>query len=60
MNLAVALEPYRYDSIFTQSPQDVTPKEIKSCKNAENSQLLHREVTYTPFQYPFALNLNEV
>ncbi|KUJ96918.1 MAG: CRISPR-associated protein Cst2 [Desulfonauticus sp.] len=59
MNLAVALEPYRYDSIFTQSPQDVTPKEIKSCKNAENSQLLHREVTYTPFQYPFALNLNE-
>ncbi|WP_457571426.1 hypothetical protein [Desulfovulcanus sp.] len=59
MNLAVALEPYRYDSIFTQSPQDVTPKEIKSCKNAENSQLLHREVTYTPFQYPFALNLKE-
>ncbi len=59
MNLAIALEPYRYDSIFTQSPQDVTPKEIKSCKNAENSQLLHREVTYTPFQYPFALNLNE-
>jgi CRISPR-associated protein Cst2 len=59
MNLALALEPYRYDSIFTQSPQDVTPNEIKSCKNAENSQLLHREVTYTPFQYPFALNLNE-
>ncbi|OCC14482.1 CRISPR-associated protein Cas7/Cst2/DevR [Dissulfuribacter thermophilus] len=59
MNLAVALEPYRYDSIFTQSPQDVTPNEIKSYKNAENSQLLHREVTYTPFQYPFALNLNE-
>ena len=59
MNMAVALEPYRYDSVFTQSPQDVTPKDIKGCKNTENSQLLHREVTYTPFQYPFALNLQE-
>lgn len=59
MNMAVALEPYRYDSVFTQSPQDITPKDIKGCKNTENSQLLHREVTYTPFQYPFALNLQD-
>lgn len=58
-NLAVALEPYRYDSVFTQSPQDATPKDIKSRTNTENSQLLHREVSYTPFQYPFALNLND-
>ncbi len=54
-NLAVALEPYRYDSIFTQSPQYVD----SPWENAKNSQLLHREVTFTPFQYPFALNLEE-
>lgn len=59
MNLAVALEPYRHNSVFTQSPQDLTPKDVKGCKNTENSQLLHREVTCTPFQYPFALNLKE-
>ena len=55
INLAVALEPYRYDNIFYQSPLHVE----SLWKNAENSQLLHREVTYTPFQYPFALNLKE-
>lgn len=59
MNIAVALEPYRHDSVFTQSPQDLTAKEVKGCKNTDNSQLLHREVTFTPFQYPFALNLEE-
>lgn len=59
MNMAVALEPYRYDTVFTQSPRDATDKVIKQHKNAEDSQLLHREVTYTAFQYPFALNINE-
>lgn len=59
MNVAVALEPYRHDSVFTQSPQDNTPKEVKAHVNTENSQLLHREITFTPFQYPFALNLGE-
>ena len=59
MNMAVALEPYRYNSVFTQSPQDLTPKDVKGCKNTENAQLLYREVACTPFQYPFALNLGE-
>jgi CRISPR-associated protein Cst2 len=59
MNMAIALEPYRHNSIFTQSPLDATPKEIKSCRNAESSQLLHRETTYTAFQYPFALPLKD-
>lgn len=54
MNLAVALEPYRHDTIFSQSPQQVD----SPWKNAESSQLLHRETTYTSFQYPFALNLD--
>jgi CRISPR-associated protein Cst2 len=59
MNMAVALEPYRHDSVFTQSPQDKTPKDVKAHVNVENSQLLHRETTFTPYQYPFALNLED-
>jgi CRISPR-associated protein Cst2 len=55
LNMALALEPYRYDSVFTQSPQNVD----SPWKNADNSQLLHRETVYTAFQYPFALNLND-
>jgi CRISPR-associated protein Cst2 len=59
MNMAVALEPYRHDSVFTQSPQDKTPKERKAHVNVENSQLLHRETALTAYQYPFALNLDD-
>ncbi|MBI3776960.1 MAG: type I-B CRISPR-associated protein Cas7/Cst2/DevR [Gammaproteobacteria bacterium] len=59
MNMAVALEPYRYNTVFTQSPQDATPKEVKGHRNVDNSQLLHRETAMTAFQYPFALNLEE-
>lgn len=55
MNMAVALEPYRHDSVFTQSPQNID----SPWKNAENSQLLHRETAFTAFQYPFALNLDD-
>ena len=55
MNMAVGLEPYRYDTVFTQSPQNVD----SPWKNADNSQLLHRETAVTAFQYPFALNLEE-
>jgi CRISPR-associated protein Cst2 len=59
MNMAVALEPYRHDSVFTQSPQDKTSKDVKSHINVENAQLLHRETTFTAFQFPFALNLTD-
>ena len=55
MNMAVALEPYRYDSVFTQSPKNVD----SPWKNADNSQLLHRETVYSAFQYPFAVNLKD-
>ena len=55
MNMALALEPYRHNSVFTQSPQNVD----SPWKNAENSQLLHRETVHTAYQYPFALNLND-
>ena len=55
MNMAVALEPYRHDSVFTQSPQNVD----SPWKNAGSSQLLHRDTTVTAYQYPFALNLED-
>ncbi len=55
MNLAVALEPFRHSTVFTQSPQQVD----SPWKNAEHSQLLHRETAVTAFQYPFAINLED-
>jgi CRISPR-associated protein Cst2 len=55
MNMAVALQPYRFDATFHQSPQNVN----SPWKNAENSALLHREVSHTAFQYPFALSLED-
>lgn len=54
MNLAKAVEPYRHNTVFTQSPQSV---EGSAYKNATNSQLLHRETAVTAFQYPFAINV---
>lgn len=55
MNMAVALEPYRHDAVFTQSPLTVG----SPWKNSDSSALLHRETAYTAFQYPFALNLED-
>ncbi|MBK5969515.1 MULTISPECIES: hypothetical protein [Thiorhodovibrio] len=46
---------YRHDSVFTQSPAQID----SPWKNADSSQLLHRETAYTAFQYPFALNLED-
>jgi CRISPR-associated protein Cst2 len=56
MNLAKGLEPYRHNAVFTQSP---LAAEGSAYKNATSSALLHRETAVTPFQYPFALNLND-
>ena len=52
MNLAKGLEPYRHDTVFTQSP--LASKE-GAYQNATSSALLHRETAVTAFQYPFAL-----
>jgi len=54
MNMAVSLEPYRHDSVLTQSPLIDSP-----WKNAPTSALLHRETIFTAFLYPFALNLED-
>ena len=56
MNMAVALQPYRFDATFHQSPLNAGDSKWK---NASTSALLHREVSHTAFQYPFALNLED-
>lgn len=56
MNLAKALEPYRHNAVFTQSP---LADEKSAFKNADTSALLHRETCVTAFQYPFALAGND-
>lgn len=58
MNLAMALDPYRHDALFTQSPLTVKNPQAP-WQNATTSALLHREMTVTAFQYPFAINLND-
>jgi CRISPR-associated protein Cst2 len=56
MNLAVALSPYRFDATFHQSPLNAGES---PWKNSTSSALLHREVSHTAYQYPFAINLND-
>jgi CRISPR-associated protein Cst2 len=56
MNLAKALEPYRFNAVFTQSPLSAKDS---AYKNSAKSALLHRETSHTAFQYPFALNGND-
>lgn len=61
-NLAVGVSPYRHETLFTQSPKTVAPgggDDNVKWKNASTSQLLHREMTYTAYQYPVALNLQD-
>ena len=54
MNMALALSPYRFDATFHQSPLNAGKS---PWKNSSSSALLHREVSHTAYQYPFALNL---
>ena len=58
MNMALGLEPYRHDAVFTQSPLTVKNPDAP-WQNATTSALLHRETSVTAFQYPFALNLSD-
>lgn len=57
MNMAVSLLPYRFDATLHQSP--LNGGENPPWKNSASSALLHREVAYTAFQYPFALCLQD-
>lgn len=56
MNLAMALNPYRFDATFHQSPLNAG---ASKWKNAPTSALLHREISHTAYQFPFALNLED-
>lgn len=56
MNLAKGLEPYRHDTVFTQSPLLKDNAWKVGGEGGTNSALLHRETADTAFQYPFALN----
>ena len=56
MNMAVALQPYRFDATFHQSPLNAGKS---PWKNATTSVLLHREVSHTAYQYPFALSVHD-
>jgi CRISPR-associated protein Cst2 len=56
MNMAMALQPYRFDATFHQSPLNAGDSKWK---NSTSSALLHREVSHTAFQYPFALSLED-
>jgi len=57
MNLAVALTPYKFDATFHQSPKNVETERNKGTfwKNTKDSVLIHREISHTAYQYPFAL-----
>ncbi|EMK08550.1 MULTISPECIES: type I-B CRISPR-associated protein Cas7/Cst2/DevR [Leptospira] len=61
INNSVALSPYRYEATFHQSPLNAKTKENENThwKNQPNSVLLHKEVSHTAFQYPFALAGND-
>lgn len=52
MNMALATTPYRFNAVFHQSPLNAG---ISPFKNSSTSALIHREVTHTAYQYPFAL-----
>lgn len=56
MNLAVALQPYRFNATFHQSPLNAGDS---PWKNSTSSALLHKEITDTAFQYPFALSVRD-
>lgn len=61
INYAVALSPYKYEASFHQSPLNAKTKnnEGSHWQNQGKSVLLHKEISNTAFQYPFALAGND-
>lgn len=61
INNSVALSPYKYEATFHQSPLNAKTKvnEDKFWSNQSTSVLLHKEISHTAFQYPFALAGND-
>lgn len=52
MNMALALTPYRFNTVFFQSPKN-------ELTESADSAILHREVVHTAYQYPFAIAGND-
>jgi len=52
VNLAVALTPYHFNTIFHQSPRHGGDSPFR---NSNRAALIHQEVAYTSYQYPLAL-----
>jgi CRISPR-associated protein Cst2 len=52
-NYAVALSPYKYEASFHQSPMNGGNS---PWRNQTSSVLLHKEISHTAVQYPFALS----
>ena len=52
INLAVALSPYRFNSLFHQSPRQGGQSPFK---NSTRATLIHQEIAHTSYQYPLAL-----
>ncbi|AYV54085.1 type I-B CRISPR-associated protein Cas7/Cst2/DevR [Leptospira kmetyi] len=61
INNSIALSPYQYEATFHQSPLNAKTKvnEDKYWSNQSTSVLLHKEISHTAFQYPFALAGND-
>jgi CRISPR-associated protein Cst2 len=61
INNSVALSPYKYEATFHQSPLNAKTKvnENNFWSNQSTSVLLHKEISHTAFQYPFALAGND-
>ena len=54
--MALALNPYKFDATFHQSPLNAGNS---TWKNSSTSALLLREISHTAYQYPFALAYND-
>jgi len=52
VNIAVGLEPYRFNTILHQSPRQGGNSPFR---NSDRALLIQQEVAYTSFQYPLAL-----
>lgn len=62
LNMAVALTPYQTEATFHQSPKHVdspSPKHVDFPWKKDTSNLIHKEVVHTAYQYPFALSMKD-
>jgi len=60
MNIGVSISPYNDEILFHQSPMKINKEDIeKNQKSSNNMVLWTNEISYTAYQYPFAISLSE-